>query len=67
MNKKQYISPELTVVSFQTERGYAQSSIGLTKFRINTLLGLNTPVVSSQEGWTTDDLFDANDGDWDVQ
>ena len=53
--KKQYTAPELTVVTFKAEQGYAQSQRSLTSFQINTLLGLSKPVVSSQETWAIDE------------
>ena len=57
--KKQYTAPTLTVVTFKTERGFAQSGLSATKFRLNTLLGLYTPdIESSQEAWgAEEDLF----------
>ena len=65
MNKKQYTAPELTVVTFKSERGFAQSGLSATKFRLNSLLGLYTPSIESgQETWSAqEDLFS---DDWDV-
>lgn len=65
MNKKTYTPPTLNVVTFKSERGYAQSTLNATKFRLNSLLGLFTPnIESGQEAWSAqEDLFS---GDWDV-
>ena len=60
--KKQYTAPELTVVTFKAEQGYAQSRLSQTSFWINTLLGLSKPVVSSQETWAIDE--NTFGGDW---
>ena len=58
-SKKQYIAPTLTVVTFKTERGYAQSSLNATRFRLNSLLGLNAhDIYSNQEAWgAEEDIF----------
>ncbi len=39
MKKQQYIRPELTVVAFRTERGYAASAIDEVADRVNRQLG----------------------------
>lgn len=52
--KKEYIAPELTVVSFKTERGYAASN-PLAAFKLLTsLVGMNS---GNMEEWD----FDQND------
>ena len=67
MNKKQYTTPTLTVVTFKTERGYAQSSLSATKFRLNSLLGLVNPtVISTQEGWGDEVNLFGDDNNWDL-
>ena len=62
--KKQYIAPTLTVVTFKTERGFAQSGLSATKFSLNTIMGLYSPtIISSQEIWgVEEELFTDN---WD--
>lgn len=53
--KKEYIAPELTVVSFKTERGYAASNNPLAAFKLLTsLVGMNS---GNMEEWD----FDQND------
>ena len=53
--KKKYIAPELTVVEFKTERGYASSGSELTKvLRIFALAG-TLDVSSTQEIWSLDE------------
>jgi hypothetical protein len=57
-NKKEYISPELTVVEFKTERGYASSTLNLKL--ISAIIGINN---FQQEIWTIDDnTFGSNGG-----
>ena len=65
MNKKTYTPPTLTVVTFKSERGFAQSTLNATKFRLNSLLGVFAPdIESGQEAWSAqEDLFS---DDWDV-
>lgn len=54
--KKQYTAPELTVLSFKAEVGFAGSQGGngnsLTSFFIPILNGSN--ITSNQETWATD-------------
>lgn len=61
--KKEYIAPELTVVTFKTERGYAASNLAALSV-LSTLIGLNT---GSMETWSfdeNDNTFDDNTIDW---
>ena len=49
--KKEYTAPELTVVTFKTEHGYAASGLGLNyEFTYE-------PCNESQETWTNDDSY----------
>ena len=53
--KKEYTAPELTVVTFKTERGYAASSnnpLAALNMLANTLTGLNG---GNMEAWTIDE------------
>ena len=62
--KKEYIAPELTVVTFKTERGYASSNPLAAISLLNTLIGLNT---GNMEAWSfdeNDNTFDDNTIDW---
>ncbi len=62
--KKEYTAPELTVVSFKTERGYAASGFDAFKL-ISSLVGLNE---NNMEAWTIyeeDDAFDQTTIGWD--
>jgi hypothetical protein len=62
--KKEYTAPELTVVSFKTERGYAASNPLAALSVLSTLIGLNT---GSMETWSfdeNDNTFDDNTIDW---
>lgn len=53
--KKEYIAPELTVVSFKTERGYAASNNPLAAFKLLTsLVGMDS---GNMEEW----YFNEND------
>jgi len=65
--KQQYTAPTLTVVSFKSERGYAQS--GLTSFRFvmsSALSGTPISVTSNQEQWDAPvNLFGDNNNNWD--
>lgn len=49
--KKQYITPGLTIVTFRTERGNALSGIGLAE-TFNLLDG-----ADSQEAWQSDNTY----------
>ncbi len=52
--KKEYTAPELTVVTFKTEHGYAASGLGLNyEFT-------SEPCQESQESWTNDDSYLGN-------
>ena len=60
--KKQYIAPELTVVEFKAERGYASSTLNLKL--ISAIVGIN---AFSQEIWTIDNNTFGNEigeGSW---
>lgn len=62
--KKEYTAPELTVVTFKTERGYAASNPLAALSVLSTLIGLNT---GSMETWSfdeNDNTFDDNTIDW---
>lgn len=62
--KKEYTAPELTVVTFKTERGYAASNPLAALTVLSTLIGLNT---GSMETWSfdeNDNTFDDNTIDW---
>ena len=53
--KKEYTAPELTVVTFKTERGYAASGLGLSyTFTEDPVQG------RSQESWTNDNSYLGN-------
>ena len=52
--KKEYIAPELTVVSFKTERGYAASNPFAAFKLLTSLVGMNS---GNMEEWN----FDQND------
>ena len=61
MKKKKYVSPELTVVSFRTEMGYAASSnpVDNVAEKINTTFELGTAGFSGEQvagGRSTDTL-----------
>ena len=59
--KKEYIAPELTVVTFKTERGYAASSLNILQFA-SALFGLQS---GNMETWSIDeDTFDDNTFEW---
>ncbi len=49
--KKEYIAPELTVVEFKTERGYAASQFDVLQFA-TSLFGLQS---GNMETWDIDD------------
>jgi len=59
MNKKEYIAPTLTVVTFKTERGYAASGYGPD----HAFLGLlslefeNDYNAQGQENWNESSAF----------
>ncbi len=62
--KKEYTAPELTVVTFKTERGYAASNPLAALSVLSTLIGLNT---GSMETWSfdeNDNTFDDNTIEW---
>lgn len=64
--KKEYIAPELTVVEFKTERGYAASSdnpLAAIQILSNFLTNLNGGNI---EAWTLDDnnTFDGDGFTW---
>ena len=63
--KREYIAPELTVVTFKTERGYGASDISLTSLRV--IANAFTPNINSnQEVWTSEEeLFDSGTS-WDI-
>lgn len=48
--KKEYIAPELTVVEFKTERGYAASQLDVLQFATQ-LFSLQS---GNMETWTVD-------------
>lgn len=59
MNKKQYIAPELTVVTFKTERGYAFSNPSVVQNNainaIKIMLGGGAiENISAGEDWDID-------------
>jgi hypothetical protein len=57
--KKEYIAPELTVVEFKTERGYAASQLDVLQFA-SQLFSLQS---GNMEAWTVDDnTFDEGGG-----
>lgn len=49
--KKEYIAPELTVVEFKTERGYAASQLDVLQFATQ-LFSLQS---GNMEAWTIDE------------
>lgn len=62
--KKEYIAPELTVVTFKTERGYAASN-PLAAFRLLTqLVGIDNGSMEEWDFSESDDTFDDNTIDW---
>ena len=59
MNKKQYTTPTLTVVTFKAERGYAESLFAKARTVSITSLFTGEPVISNQENWGAEQaLFD---------
>ena len=50
-DKKEYIAPRLTVVTFKMERGYATSSLRISQI----FLSENADMMSNQESWETND------------
>lgn len=57
--KKEYIAPELTVVEFKTERGYAASQLDVLQLATQ-LFNLSS---GNMETWTVDDnTFDDGGG-----
>lgn len=62
--KKEYIAPELTVVEFKSERGYASSGPDVLQV-LNSLLGQISS--SNIEGWEyneNNESFNNNDFNW---
>ena len=49
-DKKKYIAPELTVVTFKVERGYAQSALKTIQLILPAAFN-NVSPTSTQEGW----------------
>ena len=64
--KKQYIAPELTVVTFKVERGYATSGGSDPLQALRIFADALTPGLnSSQEVWSSEEnLFGGNDNTW---
>ena len=61
-DKKEYIAPELTVVTFKTERGYAASADGAVKSAFIGLLSLSGESsynTFGNENWTNDDALNS--------
>lgn len=55
-DKKEYVAPSLTVVTFKSERGYAQS-LGKQYLKLTSaFLGNSLTIESSQELWANDEL-----------
>lgn len=50
-DKKEYTAPELTVVTFKMERGFAASSFSIS----HIFLGEEAEMMSNQESWETND------------
>lgn len=66
MNKRQYITPELTVVTFKAERGYAES---LGRSVVIAVFGGGTAPKGNQEGWLGEvNLFgdSQEENKWDI-
>ena len=67
MNKKQYIAPELTVVTFKAERGFADS-IPVANFNVlNTFsiaLGGGISASSQVETWDDGGNLFGTEGTW---
>ncbi len=59
-DKKQYIAPQLTVVTFKTERGYVASGTPVTGFL--ELFDRETAEAQTQESWSEHGTWD-NSGD----
>lgn len=60
--KKEYIAPELTVVTFKAELGYANSVLQETLRMLTSLTGFN---AYGQEMWTEEtDNLGGNGWDW---
>jgi hypothetical protein len=63
--KKEYMAPELTVVTVKAERGYAASNLSTVRI-LNQLLGLNLGGGSMEEWYPEDNSFnDAGGFTWD--
>lgn len=56
--KREYTTPQLTVVSFKAERGYAVSGTPLTGFL--ELFDSNTSESQTQESWTEHDTWNSS-------
>lgn len=65
--KKEYTAPELTVVTFKTERGYAASSnnsLAALQMLSNALSGLTGGNMEAWDFDQNDNTFDDNAIDW---
>lgn len=63
--KKEYIAPELTVVTFRTERGYASSPNPLAALQIlNAFTGLSGGNIETFTFDQTDQTFDGSGFGW---
>ena len=62
--KKEYIAPELTVVTFKTERGYAASNPLAALGLLNQLIGLSTGNMEEWNFSESDNTFDENRIEW---
>jgi hypothetical protein len=61
--KKEYMAPELTVVSFKTERGYAGS--GFSAFQLlSAMIGIDNSNIETMELYSGTDAFDQNELAW---
>ena len=61
--KKEYIAPELTVVTFKTERGYAASNLAALSL-LNQLIGLSTGNMQEWEFNENDETFNESTIHW---
>lgn len=65
--KKEYTAPELTVVTFKTERGYAASSnnaLAALQMLSNALTGLTGGNMEAWDYSSTDNTFDEDAIEW---
>ena len=64
--KKEYTAPELTVVTFKTERGYAASSNNALAAlqMLSNALGLSGGNIEAWDFDQNDNTFDDNAIDW---